>query len=179
MNIRATLITSVFGLVAASAVSAADFEDFAKVTSVTPQVEQINRPRQDCRTEIVPVQRQVQTNQAGATHNTGAAIVGGIAGALIGRQVGHGDGRSAATAAGAIIGAISGDRMENNSNAQAATETITTEQEVKRCRMVDHWESRNTGYNVTYDYKGRQYTSLLSYDPGTRLRVNVVVTPAQ
>jgi uncharacterized protein YcfJ len=178
MNIQATLITSVLGMVAASAVSAADFEDFAKVISVTPKVEQINRPRQDCRTEIVPVQRNVQANQPGTSHNTGAAIVGGIAGALIGRQIGGGDGRTAATAAGAIIGALAGDRMDNN-NAQANTETVTTEQEVKRCRMVDYWESRNVGYNVTYEYKGRQYTSLLSYDPGSRLRVNVAVTPAQ
>lgn len=178
MNIRATLITSLIGVSAMSAVSAADFEDFAKVISVNPQVEQINRPRQDCRTEIVPVQRQVQTSQPAARSN-GGAIIGGIAGAIIGRQVGHGDGRTAATAAGAIIGAISGDRLENSNNAQATTETITTEQEVKRCRMVDHWESRTNGYNVTYEYKGRQYTSLLSYDPGTRLRVNVSVSPAQ
>ena len=178
MNIQATLITTVFGLITVSAASAADFEDYAKVSSVVPQVEQINRPRQECRTEIVPVQRQVSTRQPGTGHNTGGAIVGGIAGALIGRQIGHGDGRSAATAAGAIIGALSGDRIENN-NAQATTETITTEQEVKRCRMVDHWETRNVGYNVTYEYKGRQYTTQLSYDPGTRLKVNVAVTPAQ
>ncbi|MEN9865351.1 MAG: hypothetical protein RL748_941 [Pseudomonadota bacterium] len=179
MNIRATLITSLIGLSTMSAVSAADFEDFAKVISVNPQVEQINRPRQDCRTEIVPVQRQVQTSQPTARNN-GGAIIGGIAGALIGRQVGNGDGRAAATAAGAIIGAISGDRLENGNNtAYAGTETVTTEQEVKRCRMVDHWESRTNGYNVTYEYKGRQYTSLLSYDPGTRLRVNVSVSPAQ
>ena len=83
-----------------------------------------------------------------------------------------------ATAAGAVIGAISGDRIDNNSS-RTTTETVTTEQEVKRCRMVDHWESRTTGYNVTYEYKGRQYSSFLSYDPGTRLKVNVVVTPAQ
>jgi uncharacterized protein YcfJ len=115
-----------------------------------------------------------------ASRPRGGAIIGGIAGALIGRQVGNGDGRAAATAAGAIIGAISGDRLENGNNtAYAGTETVTTEQEVKRCRMVDHWESRTNGYNVTYEYKGRQYTSLLSYDPGTRLRVNVSVSPAQ
>lgn len=184
MNNRAKLITSLFSLIAASAtgaVCAADYDDFAKVTGVTPQVEQINRPRQDCHTEMVQVNRQVQTNQQrGGERSNGGAVIGGIAGAILGNQVGRGNGRTAATAAGAVIGAISGDRIDNsNGNGQVVTETVTSEQPVQRCRTVDHWESRTTGYSVNYEYKGRGYTAMLPYDPGTRLKVNVSVTPAQ
>jgi uncharacterized protein YcfJ len=161
-----------------SQVTSADFDDFAKVINVVAQVEQVNRPRQECRTEIVQVNRQVQTNAPPQQRSNGGAIIGGIAGALIGNQVGGGSGRTTATAAGAIIGALSGDRLDNN-NAQAATETISSEQPVQRCRMVDHIESRTNGYNVTYEYRGRQYSTILANDPGNRLKVNVTVTPAQ
>ena len=40
--------------------------------------------------------------------STGAALVGGAAGALLGSQFGHGDGRAAATVAGAALGAVIG-----------------------------------------------------------------------
>lgn len=186
MNIRAKLITgtvSMIGLItisASMAVQAADYDDFAKVTSVTPQIEQINRPRQECHTEVVQVSRQVQTGQTtGGERATGGAVIGGIAGALLGNQVGRGNGRTAATAAGAIVGAISGDRLENSGNGRPVTETVVTDQPVQKCRMVDHWESRNVGYSVNYEYKGKSYTAQLPYDPGTRLKVNVSVTPAQ
>jgi uncharacterized protein YcfJ len=186
MNIK--LITSVFSLIAASASAtavAADYDDFAKVTNVTPQIEQINRPRQECKTEYVQVNRQVQTQQQqprSGERSNGGAVVGGIAGAILGNQVGRGNGRTAATAAGAVIGAITGDRIDNGSNSgnsQPVTETITSEQPVQRCRAVDHWESRTTGYSVNYEYKGRSYNAILPYDPGTRLKVNISVTPAQ
>ena len=108
-------------------------------------------------------------------------IVGGLIGAAIlpGNQIGSGSGRTTATAAGAIIGALSGDRLENNAVQQANVETISSEQPVQRCRMVDNFESRTTGFNVTYEYKGRQYSSVLPFDPGNRLKVNVTVTPVQ
>jgi uncharacterized protein YcfJ len=203
MKSRAKFVTSLFSLIAISVSGAAvanqekfgqqsgqfnqnarsqtssgDFDDFAKVINVIAQVEQINRPRQECRTEIVQVNRQVQT-QGTQPRANGGAIIGGIAGALIGNQIGSGSGRTTATAAGAIIGALSGDRLENNAVQQANVETISSEQPVQRCRMVDNFESRTTGFNVTYEYKGRQYSSVLPFDPGNRLKVNVTVTPVQ
>jgi uncharacterized protein YcfJ len=146
-----------------SAAAAADFEDYARVMSVTPQVEQVNYPQQDCHTEYVPVQRQ--------SRGMGGSIVGGLAGGIIGNQVGGGSGRTVATAAGAIAGAIVGDRMENNNGA------VVEQQPVNRCRTVDNWQTRTNGYAVTYDYRGHTYTSVMPYDPGERLRVHVSVTP--
>lgn len=167
MNLQAKLIASALCLGALPLVQAADFEDFGKVTRVTPQVEQVNRPQQECRTEYVQVQQPAQERSAGG------AIIGGIAGALLGNQVGGGSGRSVATAAGAIAGAVTGDRIDNANNQPGGV----SQQAVKQCRTVDHWESRNVGYQVSYDYRGRNYTSNMSYDPGERIRLRVSVEP--
>jgi uncharacterized protein YcfJ len=152
-------------LYAASIATAAEFEDYAKVVSTTPQVEQYNQPRQECRTEYVRVQQPQQ-------RTAGGAIVGGIAGGLLGSQVGGGHGKTAATAAGAIAGAIIGDRIDNNDNVP-----VTTEQPIRQCRMVDSWQSRTTGYQVTYEYRGRTYTTSMPYDPGDRVKLQVTLTP--
>jgi uncharacterized protein YcfJ len=145
---------------------AADFEDYGRVLSVSPQVEQFNQPRQECRDEYVQTQRQPQQR------SVGGGIIGGIAGGLLGNQVGGGNGRTAATAAGAIAGALTGDRLDND-RGQAQPQT-----EVRRqCRNVDNWESRTNGYSVTYEYHGRNFTSVLPYDPGQRVRLHVAVTP--
>ncbi|HEY0845922.1 MAG TPA: glycine zipper 2TM domain-containing protein [Noviherbaspirillum sp.] len=148
-----------------STVFAGEFEDTARVISVTPQVEQVNYPQQECRTEYVPVQRQAQ-------RSVGGSIIGGIAGGILGNQVGGGSGRTAATAAGAIAGAIVGDRLENSD-----TQTITEQQPVRQCRTIDNWQSRTNGYAVTYEYRGHTYTTVMPYDPGDRLRVRVSVMP--
>ena len=169
MNLQAKLMMSALCIGTLPLAQAADFEDFGKVVRVVPQVEQINRPRQECRTEYLQVQAPPQQRSAGGS------IVGGIAGALLGSQVGGGNGRTAAAAAGAIAGAVVGDRVDNQNNYQGGMQ----EQAVKQCRQVDHWESRNNGYQVTYDYRGRNYTSIMSYDPGERIRLRVSIEPAQ
>lgn len=145
---------------------AADFDDYARVISVTPQYEQVNHPRQECVTEYVPVQRQQQRGMAGA-------IIGGVAGGLLGNQVGGGSGRTAATAAGAIAGTIVGDRIENNGAGSAVTE----QQPVQRCRTIDNWQTRASGYAVTYEYRGFTQTAVMPQHPGERMPVRVSVTP--
>ncbi|KKR65402.1 MAG: 17 kDa surface antigen [Candidatus Curtissbacteria bacterium GW2011_GWA1_40_47] len=49
-----------------------------------------------------------------AQADTGGAALGGILGAVVGSQVGGGNGRVAATAVGAIIGSQVGDKMTTN-----------------------------------------------------------------
>jgi uncharacterized protein YcfJ len=167
MNLQAKLIVSALCFGAFPFAQAADFEDFGKVLRVTPQVEQVNRPRQECRDQTTQVQTAPE-------HSAGGSIIGGIAGALLGSQVGGGSGRTVATAAGAITGAVVGDRVDNQNNVGGVQN-----QTVRQCRTVDHWESQNNGYQVNYDYRGRNYTSIMSYDPGERVRLHVSVEPAQ
>lgn len=165
MILKSAIVVPFLCVGAISAATAAEFEDFARVVRVQPQVEQFNQPQQDCRTEYVPVQRQPQ-------RSIGGSIIGGLAGGLLGNQVGGGTGRAAATAAGAITGALVGDRMENNNN-----QPQYGEQAIRQCRDVDNWQARTTGYVVTYEYRGRNYTSVMPYDPGERVKLHVALTP--
>jgi uncharacterized protein YcfJ len=173
MNMQTKLILSALGIAALPLAQAADFEDFGRVVRVQPRVEQIRQPREECKTEYVQVPVQQQQPQRSA----GGAIVGGIAGAILGNQVGGGSGRAAATAAGAIAGAMVGDRVDNNGRAVPNQQGYVQEQAVRQCRMVDAWESRTTGYEVTYDYRGHSYTSFMDRDPGQRVRLRVSVEP--
>ncbi|HCE07189.1 MAG TPA: hypothetical protein DEQ40_01030 [Oxalobacteraceae bacterium] len=163
MRIQCTMLIPIlyFGAISANA---AEFEDMGRVVNVAPQVEQFNQPRQECHTEYVEAQRQQRS--------VGGAILGGLAGGLVGNQVGGGNGRTAATAVGAITGAIVGDRMENN-----GSNAVTTEQPVRECRTIDHWQSRTNGYSVTYEYRGHDYTTVMPYDPGERVKLHVSLTP--
>ncbi|MFC0253253.1 glycine zipper 2TM domain-containing protein [Massilia consociata] len=170
MNFQAKLIIAAMGVAAmplAQAQAPNDFEDFGRVVRVQPRVEQIRVPRQECRTDYVQVPVQQE-------RSAGGGIVGGIAGALLGSQVGGGSGRVAATAAGAIAGAMVGDRVDNNGRVQGPA---VQEQAVRQCRTVDAYESRTNGYDVTYEYRGQTYTSLMNRDPGNRVRLRVSVQP--
>ena len=60
----------------------------------------------------------IEVVQGGADRGVGAgAVIGGIAGGVIGHQVGSGRGNDAATVAGAIGGAIVGHEIEKNRRA--------------------------------------------------------------
>ena len=103
---KLTSIATVISLVLAAPGAQASlvFEDYAKVTNVTPQYEKVNLPRKECFSEYVPEREHRHGSLAGP-------LIGGIAGGILGAQVGRGTGRVAASAAGAAIGAIVGDRM--------------------------------------------------------------------
>jgi uncharacterized protein YcfJ len=143
------------------------FEDSAPVSRVVERTEQVNQPQQECRNEVVQVQTQNQER------GIGGALIGGVAGGLLGHTVGKGNGNTAATAVGAVVGALVGDRMQND-NGNAAQ---TSEQVVQRCRMVDRFVTRVAGYEVTYEYQGREYTTLLPRNPGVRLNLQVKLSP--
>ena len=74
----------------------------------------------------------------------------------------------AATVAGAVIGGAIGRRMDRN-NGSAGTRCRTVE--------VERDERRIIGYDVEYQYKGDTYMSRVDYDPGSRLRIRVSVSP--
>jgi uncharacterized protein YcfJ len=174
MKLQAKLILSAVGLCALplAQAQAGAFEDFGQVVRVQPRVEQIRTPRQECRTDYVqvPVQQQQPRSQGGT-------VIGGIAGALLGSQVGSGNGKVAAAAAGAIAGGLIGDHVDNDNRPQYASGV--QEQAVQKCRTVDAVETRTNGYDVTYDYRGHTYTTVMNRDPGNRVRLSVSVEPAQ
>lgn len=166
---RPTFLAFMLFFATTTAALAAEFDDYANVVRVSPIVEQVSRPRQECRPEYM----QVPMQQGYANRSSGGAVLGGIAGAILGKQVGGGSGRMVATAAGAIVGTIVGDRIDNS---HSGPQHIT-EQAVRHCRLVDTWEARTAGYDVTYEYRGTQHVSRMAYDPGQRIRLRVSVYP--
>jgi uncharacterized protein YcfJ len=145
------------------------FNDRGRVISSTPVYEEINEPRRECWTERVSESREVVRDRS-----LGGALIGGLAGGILGHQVGKGSGRKAATVIGAATGAIVGDRIDNDGDRYAER---SVPREVERCRSIDNWSRKVSGYDVVYRYQGREYSTFLPYDPGPdiKLRVNVSV----
>jgi uncharacterized protein YcfJ len=138
-------------------VVAAQAAEYATVVSSTPVTAQVTVPRQACNNE----QRLVQPQPSGA-----GAIIGAIAGGVIGNQFGAGMGRAAATGLGAVAGSVIGNQVEANGNPPS-------EVTVQRCQTVGAYETRTVGYDVVYEYAGHRYTTRLANDPGTQLAINV------
>ena len=158
-------------ILATAAISAhADtFVDSARVRSVQPQYESVSTPRKECTSQWVNETRRVESDR-----QYGGAVVGGLAGAVLGNQVGGGHGREAATALGAVLGAFTGDRVQNRDRADQYEQVP---REVTSCRTVNDVQQRLTGYQVSYEYRGQQFTALLPQNPGSNLQVRVSVDP--
>lgn len=146
------------------------YEDRARVVRVTPQVERVNVPVQECRTEYVR-----ESYYEDSRRSNGGAIIGTIAGGLIGSRFGGGDGRLITTAVGAGLGAVIGDR---HANRHSTRREHVEERPVERCVTVDRWESVTTGYLVDYKYNGRRYTTETRERPGRYIPINVSVRPS-
>lgn len=143
----------------------APFADTARVVSSKPVYEAYNEPRRECWTERTGYTYEREDR------SYGGAVLGAIVGGVVGNQFGKGSGNKAATAAGAAIGAITGDNIDNGDR-RAYRRPV----EEERCRTVDNWSRRVTGYDVVYRYQGQEYTAFLPYDPGPTVKVRVKVS---
>lgn len=159
--------------VGAFAAQADTFFDNARVRSAEPQYENITVPREECRNEWVNQPQPVYNNRP----NYGGAVMGALVGGVVGNQVGRGHGgREASTALGAVVGALAGNSIANNNNGRYEPVQEAPRQ-VTRCQAVNEVQSRLTGYNVAYDYRGQTYTTLMRDNPGPFLQVRVSVDP--
>ena len=157
---------------AAFTLHAETFFDNARVRSVQPQYENVTVPRNECTNQWVTEQQP-----AVSSRNYGGLAVGGVAGALLGNQVGGGRGREAATALGAVLGAFTGDRVANRDRGDRGDRYENVPREVTTCQTVNDVQSRLTGYQVAYEYRGQQFTALMPQNPGSNLQVRVSVDP--
>jgi len=164
---KALLPTILLSVLSMPVMAIDQYTDQGRVLSVTPQFEKINVPRQECRTEY-----QEQISQRN-NQSIAGTVIGGIAGGLLGSTIGRGNGRVAAAAVGAGIGAIAGDRISNQNRNYQTVRTVP----VQSCYQVDHWQTVETGYNVTYEYNGRQYSTVMAQHPGQFVDLNVSVAP--
>ena len=100
-------------------------------------------------------------------------ISGGIIGGAIGNEIGSGRGRHAAQAAGVLLGgSIGRDYEHRRKNRQVVT------QECERVNNVTY-ENVVTGYDVTYQYDGRLYSTQMQNRPSSTIPVRVGVVPVQ
>ena len=152
---KQTLLFAALGLASLGAAA----QEVGNVISSVPVVQQVQVPRQVCN-QSAPVMAP-QTSGGGG-------LLGAIVGAGIGSTIGHGGGTAAAMVAGTALGAIVGNNVEaNNLQAQAAAQSMP------QCVTEMTLENRIVGYNVTYDYAGRQSTVQMPYDPGPTVRLQV------
>lgn len=169
---------------AGNAASSSAFQDTARVVASTPIYESINQPRRECWEEEVRYETkryEPRASRPSSDSNVGSAIFGGLVGGVLGNSVGKGDGRKAATAIGAALGAIAGDSYADNRRSYPGG-YVSSEPRVQveqRCREVDNWSRKLTGYDVTYRYQGHEYTTFMPFDPGSKVRVNVNVSLAE
>jgi uncharacterized protein YcfJ len=154
---RALTSTLSGGLLAGLAVCLpAQAQEIGNVISRTPVYQQVSVPRQVC--------TQTQITVPGQTSGAGAAM-GAIAGGAIGNAIGKGEGRALATMIGVIGGAIAGEKVEGPQAAQTQTQQTCTTQQV--------FENRLMGYNVVYEFAGKQYNVQLPKDPGPTIKLQV------
>lgn len=153
---------------AAIGLHAETYLDNARVRSVDPRYESVNVPRQECASQWLNEPRRT------GPRDYGGAVIGGVAGALLGNQIGKGHGREAATAVGAAVGAFAGDNMANRYRPGRYEETA---REVTNCRTVSDVQTRIVGYQVGYEYRGQQFSTLMPDNPGPSLQVRVTVEP--
>ena len=146
--------------------------DFAEVIEARPivRIVTVSVPRRECWSEEV----YVDDRRSGGT--AGATIAGGLLGGVIGRQIGGGSGRDAMT----LVGAIVGSAIANDSAQARGGRGDGHFRTVQRCETREEVreEERIEGYEVTYLYNGREYTTRTRNDPGSRLRVRISVDAA-
>ena len=136
--------------------SLAQAQEVGNVLSRTPVYQQVSVPRQVC--------TQTQVSVPGQTSGAGA-LMGAVAGGAIGNAVGKGEGRALATMIGVIGGALAGDKVEGPQAAQTQTQQTCTTQQV--------YENRLVGFNVVYEFAGKQYNVQLPKDPGPTIKLQI------
>ncbi len=132
----------------------------ARVVHVEPIYERVRH--------VVPVEH-CWTERERHVHGVdrhGAAIAGGVLGAVIGNQIG--DGRGVATVAGAIAGAAIGNEIGRDGRRDVHY------RDVRRCevRRETHFQERVVAYRVTYVHRGRRDVTRLAYNPGRYIDVS-------
>lgn len=106
---------------------------------------------------VQPMMQQVPVSNCGpyGGQPSGAgAAVGAVTGGLVGSQLGRGNGNIA----GAILGAVGGAFLGNSV-------------EASQSGCAPYYAQRVTGYDVVYEYGGRQYRTRMAQAPGRWLQI--------
>jgi uncharacterized protein YcfJ len=147
-------------------------DEFAEVVGVTPLVERVETPREECHDQAVTRQKPIKDQ-----HRVTGTVIGAVAGGIIGNELGGGGDNTGAKLAGAAVGGFAGNKVQQNMQQNA---TYTTTERV--CNTVVDVSERTVGYDVTYRLGDDSGTVRMDHDPGTRIPVRdgqLVLTEAQ
>lgn len=153
---RMTVIATTTAALLAATAGIAQAQEQGRVISSQPVIQQVAVPRQVCSNQQVVVEGQ----KSGA-----GGLMGAIAGGALGNSIGSGSGRALATMIGVIGGAAMGERIEGNAPSQV--------QNVQNCTTQNFYENRTAGYNVVYEFGGKQYNVQMPNDPGQYVQLQV------
>ena len=103
-----------------------------------------------------------------------ATVIGGIVGAALGSKVGGGSARYATAAVGSMVGGMAGREIYESNQRQRQEARVTVCDPVREEAYRDVQDDV-IGYDVTYRYGGREYTTRTDHHPGDRIRVRVDV----
>lgn len=168
---------------AAPAAFAESFPDHARVVSSQPVVERIPVARRECWNDRVRgyEDRSVTRSDTGAAIGPGT-VLGAVVGGVIGHQFGNSSGgRDRGTAAGAIIGGLVGNQVDRDRAQEPVDEVerVPVDRTVERCRTVKELREATVGYDVRYEYQGREFMTRLPRDPGRMIPVRVDIQPVE
>ncbi len=161
------VIGGIVGAIAVTAIGATagyrmlDSATYAEVLSAKPVNKTVFVPREECRDQVVSVQRPTQDpNQIAGT------IAGAVVGGIVGSKVGGGDGKKVATVGGAVAGGYAGKKVQEgmqDRNVDQVSERV--------CETMQDSRQEQVGYDVTYLLDGQQSTIRMTDDPGRRIRI--------
>jgi uncharacterized protein YcfJ len=186
MKKLAFAIASILTAASASALATETYTDRARVISSRPIHDRIPVSREECWNDVQRgyEERRVTRSDTGAAIGPGT-VLGAVIGGVAGHQVGSGRGNDAATAAGAVIGGLIGNQVDRDQGRvgpggqRTEVERVPVDRQVERCRTVNEVREATIGYEVRYEFGGRQFTTRMDRDPGRMLRVSVNVVPLE
>lgn len=162
---RQLLVGVIIGAAAASAIGAVagyrlyESANFAEVISVTPAMETVSVPREQCR-DVLVEQPQPTKDPKQITGTVAGAVIGGV----LGNQVGGGSGKKLATVGGAVAGGYAGNKIQ-----EELQEGKTTQQLQQTCETVYDRREEQVGYDVTYRLEGEESVVRMDRHPGDRI----------
>lgn len=167
MTSKQLVIGGIVGAIAVTALGATagyrmlNSEHYAEVLAVSPVIETVSVPREECHDQLVSVQRPTQDpNQIAGT------VAGAVIGGLVGSQIGDGDGKKVATVGGVIAGGYSGKKVQ-----EGMQERNVDQVNQRVCETTQDSRQEQVGYDVTYRLDGQEKTVRMDDDPGRRIRI--------
>jgi len=160
LSLAVAAIASIPGVTA----QAETFTQWVPVVSATPIYVRVSEPQQQCWSERVTTSEYVDRNGVPL-----ADVASGITGGVV-------NGNEQGTAReGRDISASTLAEMVDRPRAGITVGPVT--RDVERCRSVDSGRDVLDGYDVTYRYQNRNFTTRLPYLPGDRIQVQIAVEP--